>query len=205
MPFVLFSMTGGWLADRFSKRQVTLWTKAMEIGAMTLATAGLAAQSRSATLAALGLVATQAALFGPSKYGLLPELLPATRLSWGNGVIELGTFLAIIVGTVTGAALAERFHGREVYAGYLLLALAIVGFFTSLGIDRVPAAAPEKKFRINFLGDLWQQIGLMRRDQALFLAVLGNTYFWFLGSLLFSTVVVYGPDVLHIGRPGPAI
>ena len=205
MPFVLFSMTGGWLADRFSKRQVTLWTKAMEIGAMTLATAGLAAQSRSATLAALGLVATQAALFGPSKYGLLTELLPAKRLSWGNGVIELGTFLAIIVGTVTGAALAERFHGREVYAGYLLLALAIVGFFTSLGIDRVPAAAPEKKFRINFLGDLWQQIGLMRRDQALFLAVLGNTYFWFLGSLLFSTVVVYGPDVLHIGRPGPAI
>ncbi len=200
MPFVLFSMTGGWLADRFSKRQVTLWTKAMEIGAMTVATAGLAAHSRPTTLVALGLVATQAALFGPSKYGLLPELLPAKRLSWGNGVIELGTFLAIIVGTITGASLAERFHDREVYAGYLLLALAIVGFFTSLGIDRVPAAAPEKKFRINFLGDLWHQIGLMRRDQALFLAVVGNTYFWFLGSLLFSTVVVYGPDVLHIGQ-----
>jgi acyl-[acyl-carrier-protein]-phospholipid O-acyltransferase/long-chain-fatty-acid--[acyl-carrier-protein] ligase len=200
MPFVLFSMTGGWLADRFSKRQVTLWTKVMEIGAMTVATAGLAAHSRIATLVALGLVATQAALFGPSKYGLLPELLPAKRLSWGNGVIELGTFLAIIVGTITGASLAEHFHGREVYAGYLLLALAIVGFFTSLGIDRVPAAAPDKRYRINFLADLWQQIGLMRRDQALFLAVLGNTYFWFLGSLLFSTVVVYGPDVLHIGQ-----
>jgi len=131
---------------------------------------------------------------------LLPELLPAKRLSWGNGVIELGTFLAIIVGTVTGAAMAEHFHGREVYAGYALLGLAVVGFCTSLGIDRVPAAAPEKKYRINFAGDLWHQIGLMRRDQALFLAVLGNTYFWFLGSLLFSTVVVYGPDVLHIGQ-----
>ncbi|MGD0629734.1 MAG: acyl-[ACP]--phospholipid O-acyltransferase [Terracidiphilus sp.] len=200
MPFVLFSMTGGWLADRFSKRRVTLWTKVMEIGAMTVATAGLAAHSRIACLVALGLVATQAALFGPSKYGLLPELLPAKRLSWGNGVIELGTFLAIIVGTITGASLAEHFHGREVYAGYFLLALAIIGFFTSLGIDRVPAAAPDKRYRINFLDDLWQQIGLMRRDQALFLAVLGNTYFWFLGSLLFSTVVVYGPDVLHIGQ-----
>ena len=118
----------------------------------------------------------------------------------GNGVIELGTFLAIIFGTVTGAALAEHLHGREVYAGYFLLALAVVGFFTSLGIDRVPAAAPEKPYRINFLGDLWQQIGLMRRDKALFLAVLGNTYFWFLGSLLFSTVVVFGPDVLHVGQ-----
>jgi acyl-[acyl-carrier-protein]-phospholipid O-acyltransferase/long-chain-fatty-acid--[acyl-carrier-protein] ligase len=200
MPFVLFSMTGGWLADRFSKRRVTLWTKVMEIGAMIVATAGLAAHSRIACLVALGLVATQAALFGPSKYGLLPELLPAKRLSWGNGVIELGTFLAIIVGTITGASLAEHFHGREVYAGYALLTLAIVGFFTSLGIDRVPAAAPDKKYRINFLGDLWHQIGLMRRDRALFLVVVGNTYFWFLGSLLFSTVIIYGPDVLHIGQ-----
>ena len=200
MPFVLFSMTGGWLADRFSKRQVTLWTKGMEIGAMTVATVGLANHSQPICLVALGLVATQAALFGPSKYGLLPELLPAKRLSWGNGVIELGTFLAIIVGTITGASMAEHFHGREVYAGYFLLALAVIGFFTSLGIDRVPAAAPEKRYRINFLGDLWQQIGLMRRDTALFLAVAGNTYFWFLGSLLFSTVVVYGPDVLHIGQ-----
>jgi acyl-[acyl-carrier-protein]-phospholipid O-acyltransferase/long-chain-fatty-acid--[acyl-carrier-protein] ligase len=200
MPFVLFSMVGGWLADRFSKRQVTLWTKAMEIGAMTVATAGLAFHSWPASLLALGLVATQAALFGPSKYGLLPELLQTKRLSWGNGVIELGTFLAIIVGTITGASLAEHFAGREVYAGFVLLGLAIVGFFTSFGIDPVPAAAPDKKLRINFLEDLWQQIGLIRRDQPLFLAVLGNTYFWFLGSLLFSTIVVYGPDVLHVGQ-----
>jgi len=114
MPFVLFSMTGGWLADRFSKRQVTIWTKVMEIGAMTVATIGLATHQTALTLVALGLVATQAALFGPSKYGLLPELLPAKRLSWGNGVIELGTFLAIIVGTITGATMAERFRGHEV-------------------------------------------------------------------------------------------
>jgi acyl-[acyl-carrier-protein]-phospholipid O-acyltransferase/long-chain-fatty-acid--[acyl-carrier-protein] ligase len=200
MPFVIFSMTGGWLADHFSKRRVTIWTKVMEIAAMTVATAGLAMHERTLTLVALGLVATQAALFGPSKYGLLPELLPAKRLSWGNGVIELGTFLAIIIGTVTGAAMAEHFHGHEVYAGYALLALACTGLATSFGIDRVPAAAPEKKFRINFVGDLWQQIKLMRADQPLFLAVLGNTYFWFLGSLLFSTIIVFGPDVLHIGQ-----
>jgi acyl-[acyl-carrier-protein]-phospholipid O-acyltransferase / long-chain-fatty-acid--[acyl-carrier-protein] ligase len=200
MPFVLFSMSGGWLADHFSKRQVTIWTKVMEIASMVVATIGLAAHSQSITLLALGLVATQAALFGPSKYGLLPELLPTPRLSWGNGVIELGTFLAIILGTVTGASLAEHFPGREIYAGYTLIALAFLGFLTSLGIDRVPPAAPEKRYRINFIGDLWKQIGIMRRDQALFLAVLGNTYFWFLGSLMFATVVVYGPDVLHIGQ-----
>jgi acyl-[acyl-carrier-protein]-phospholipid O-acyltransferase/long-chain-fatty-acid--[acyl-carrier-protein] ligase len=131
---------------------------------------------------------------------LLPELLPAKRLSWGNGVIELGTFLAIIAGTVTGSSLAENLHGREVYVGYGLMALSLVGLLSSLGIDKVPAAAPNKKFRINFIGDLWRQIQIMRGDRPLFLAVLGNTYFWFLGALLFSTIVVYGPDVLHIGQ-----
>ena len=77
----------------------------------------------------------------------------------------------------------------------MLLGLSAVGFFTSLGVDNVPAAAPEKPFRLNIVGDLWVQIGKMRKDRALFLAVLGNTYFWFLGSLLFSTIVIYGPDV----------
>ena len=200
IPFLFFSMPGGWLADRFSKRQVTLWTKVMEFGSMLLATAGLATNTLWLTLVALTLVASQAALFGPSKYGLLPELLPERRLSWGNGVIELGTFIAIILGTIGGAWMGEHFSGHEVYAGYVLLGLAAAGLATSLGIDHVPAAAPEKPFRANVLSDLWTQIGIMRKDRALFLAVLGNTYFWFLGSLLFSTIVVYGPDVLHVGQ-----
>ena len=82
----------------------------------------------------------------------------------------------------------------------MLLGLSAIGFVTSLGVDNVPAAAPEKPFRLNIVGDLWVQIAKMRKDQALFLAVLGNTYFWFLGSLLFSTIVIYGPDVLHVGQ-----
>ncbi len=200
VPFILLSMPGGWLADHFSKRQITIWTKVMELGSMIVATAGLAMHSLTLSLVALTLVASQAALFGPSKYGLLPELLPARRLSWGNGVIELGTFLAIIIGTVTGATMAERFHGYEVYAGYVLLGLALVGLLTSLGIDKVPAAAPTKQFQFNIVSDLWRQIKVMHQDRPLFLAVAGNTYFWFLGSLLFSTIVVYGPDVLHIGQ-----
>ena len=200
LPFLILSMPGGWLADRFSKRQITIWTKAMEFGSMLLATAGLATHTLGLSLAALTLVASQAALFGPSKYGLLPELLPEKTLSWGNGVIELGTFLAIIFGTVAGAWMGEHFSAHEVYAGYVLMGLSVIGLGTSLAIDKVPAAAPEKPFRLNIVGDLWVQVGKMRRDRALFLAVLGNTYFWFLGSLLFSTIVVYGPDVLHVGQ-----
>ena len=200
VPFLILSMPGGWLADRFSKRQITIWTKLMEFGSMLLATAGLATHSLTLSLVALTLVASQAALFGPSKYGLLPELLPEKSLSWGNGVIELGTFLAIIIGTVAGAWMGESFSGHEMYAGYVLLGLSVIGFATSLGIDKVPAAAPEKPFRVNIVSDLLAQIGKMRKDRALFLAVLGNAYFWFLGSLLFSTIVIYGPDVLHIGQ-----
>ena len=200
VPFLIFSMPGGWLADRFSKRQVTIWTKVMEFGSMLLATAGLASHTLALSLVALTLVASQAALFGPSKYGLLPELLPEKKLSWGNGVIELYTFLAIIAGTVAGAWMGEHFNGHEVVAGYVLLGLSAVGFVTSLGVDNVPAASPEKPFRLNIVGDLWVQIGKMRKDPALFLAVLGNAYFWFLGSLLFSTIVIYGPDVLHVGQ-----
>jgi acyl-[acyl-carrier-protein]-phospholipid O-acyltransferase/long-chain-fatty-acid--[acyl-carrier-protein] ligase len=200
VPFLIFSMPGGWLADRFSKRQVTIWTKVMEFGSMLLATAGLATHTLALSLVALTLVASQAALFGPSKYGLLPELLPEKNLSWGNGVIELWTFLAIIIGTVVGAWMGQQFAGHEVNAGYALLGLSAVGFATSFGVDKVPAAAPLKPFRLNIVGDLWTQIGKMRKDTALFLAVLGNTYFWFLGSLLFSTIVIYGPAVLHVNQ-----
>ncbi len=200
VPFLIFSMPGGWLADHFSKRQVTIWTKVMEFASMLIATAGLATHTLALSLVALTLVATQAALFGPTKYGLLPELLPEKSLSWGNGVIELWTFMAIIIGTVVGAWMGQQFSGHEVIAGYVLLSLSAIGFFTSLGVDNVPPAAPEKPFRLNIAGDLWVQIRKMRKDPALFLAVLGNTYFWFLGSLLFSTIVIYGPDVLHVGQ-----
>ena len=138
VPFLILSMPGGWLADRFSKRQITIWTKGMEFGSMLLATAGLMSHQLWLSLVALTLVASQAALFGPSKYGLLPELLPEKSLSWGNGVIELGTFLAIIVGTVAGAGMGERFQGHEQNAGYVLLGLSVLGFATSLGIEKVP-------------------------------------------------------------------
>jgi acyl-[acyl-carrier-protein]-phospholipid O-acyltransferase / long-chain-fatty-acid--[acyl-carrier-protein] ligase len=195
VPLVLFSMAGGFLADRFSKRRVIIWTKLIEIAAMAAGIIALGTGYFPLQLAVLFVVATQAALFGPSKYGLLPEVLPEKWLSWGNGILELLTFLAIISGTVAAGLMSERFHGHEVYAFVLLLALACCGLISSLGIAKVPAAAPEKKFRINFVADLVQQVRLMRRDRTLFLAVLGNTYFWFIGMLFLQTVFVYGKDI----------
>ncbi len=218
IPLVLFSMAGGFLADRFSKRSVTIGTKIIEIAAMALAIVALTTQQKAdlaqvtelwqhpgllfthfpLALVVLFIVAIQAALFGPSKYGLLPELLPEKSLSWGNGIIELGTFLAIISGAMAAGWLAQVFATHEPRAGIVLVGLAVVGLISSLSITHVPAAAPQKKFRANFIAELWEQIQQMRPDPTLWLAVLGNTYFWFLGPLFLQTVLVYGNDVLHL-------
>jgi len=198
VPFILFSMTGGFLADRYSKRTVTIGTKFLEMAVMGLAIAGLGWQNLHLEMAAVFLASTQAALFGPSKYGLLPELLPESLLSWGNGVLELGTFLAVIAGGVSGAFLADFFQSHQQWSGVIFLGLSGVGLIFSLGIGKVPAADPAKKFRANPIGDLWEQGRLIRKDRVLWLAVLGNTYFWFLGALLTANIVFYGSDVLHI-------
>ena len=197
LPFILFSMTGGYLANRHSKRTVTIGVKVFEIFIMGLATAGLATHNLTLVMSCVFLMGVHSAIFGPSKYGSLPELLPERRLSWGNGILELGTFLAIISGTVVGAMLSQRFEHAPVWAGATLIVLALFGLGSSLGITRVPPADPTKKFRLNFLGDLWEQIQLIRKDRVLFLAVLGNNYFWFLAVLLSQNVIIYGLDVLR--------
>src|SRR5712664_4538940 len=197
-PFILFSLSGGYLADRFSKRTVTIWTKVFEVGVMLFAAGALVGPNLSLALAAIFLVCTQGALFGPSKYGLLPELLPPEKLSWGNGVLELGTFLAIIVGSMSGSFLAEAFNRREIYAGALLLGFTVIGLVWSFGIGRVPAADPAKRFHLVSLIDVWSPMKLIRSDRVLWLAVLGNTYFFFVAGLLQFNIFIYGQDVLHI-------
>jgi acyl-[acyl-carrier-protein]-phospholipid O-acyltransferase / long-chain-fatty-acid--[acyl-carrier-protein] ligase len=198
LPFILFSMSGGYFADRFSKRSVTIWTKCFEIAVMLFAIASFAVHNLQMSLVALFLASTQGALFGPSKYGLLPELLPEKKLSWGNGVIELGTFLAAISGTVIGAYLSDAFAGRQQISGFIFLGCSVVGLLTSLGISKVPAADPTRKFKFNFLSDLWIQGKRIRQDRVLWLAVAGNTYFFFLAALLQFDIVFYGRDLLHL-------
>ena len=197
-PFILFSLAGGFLADRFSKRTVTIWTKVFEVGVMLFAAAALIQPDLQLALAAIFLVCTQGAVFGPSKYGLLPELLPPEELSWGNGVLELGTFMAIILGSMSGAFLAEAFSGREIYSGVLLLGFTVIGLLTSFGISFVPAAAPAKRFHLVSLIDVWSPMKRIRSNRVLWLAVLGNTYFFFVAGLLQFDIFIYGQDVLHI-------
>ena len=198
LPFIFFSMTGGYFADRYSKRSVVIGTKLMEIVVMAVAIAGLAMRSLPIECAAVFLISTQSALFGPSKYGLLPELLPEQKLSWGNGIIELGTFLGSISAVMAAGFLAAHFRGRQEMSGVILLGCTLIGLTTSFAISRVPAADPTKRFRWNPLGDLFSNLKIIRGDRVLSWAVVGNTYLWFLAALLQFTIVIYGHDVLHV-------
>ena len=204
LPFILFSMAGGFLADRFSKRSVMLGVKVFELFIMLLVLAGLWAWNKNFLLAGVFLLGTHSAIFGPAKYGSLPELLSEQKLSWGNGILELGTFMAIILGSVAAAVMAQYFHGRQWLSGIILIALAVAGFISCLGITKIPAANPQKKFHANFPCEIWQQVRLMRGDRPLWLALLGNSYFSFFGMLLLLNLFFYGSqtlgvDEMHIG------
>jgi acyl-[acyl-carrier-protein]-phospholipid O-acyltransferase/long-chain-fatty-acid--[acyl-carrier-protein] ligase len=198
VPFLIFSIPGGYFADRFSKRSVTIWTKLLEALTMGMATYALWVNRLDLAAVALFFVSTQSAIFGPSKYGLLPELLPTTKLSWGNGVIELWTLLAAIGGTLAGGVLAHHFHGRQQWSGILLVLLSLLGLLTSLGISRVPAADPARRYHWNWAKQFLEEIQRMRQDAVLWVAVIANTFFWFLGTILLLNIVLYGTDILQV-------
>jgi len=200
LPFILFSMAGGFLADRFSKRTIMVGVKIFEVFVMLFVLAGLVGSRMPILLGGVFLMGTHSAFFGPSKYGSLPELLPEKRLSWGNGILELGTFTAIILGTFAAALLSEQFGDHQSWSGLILIALAFIGLAISLGITRVPAADPEKKFHLNFVGDLLGRLRAMRGDRPLILALVGNTYFNFLGALLLLNLFFYGAGALHVSK-----
>ncbi len=201
VPFILFSMGGGFLADRCSKRRVILGVKVFEIFVMSLALFSLATRQLYLTIFCVFLMGVHSAIFGPSKYGLLPELLPEKKLSWGNGVLEFGTFIAIIAGTVAGGVMCKAFAAQPAWPGVILTGLAFIGLATGRQITKVPAADPLKKFRPNFVADLWAQIKYIRRDRPLWLALIGNTYFFFIAALIQFVIVIYAADVLAIKDP----
>jgi acyl-[acyl-carrier-protein]-phospholipid O-acyltransferase/long-chain-fatty-acid--[acyl-carrier-protein] ligase len=198
VPFLLFSIPGGFLADKYSKRSVTIWTVVGQAAVMGLATWALATGRLGWAGAALFLMSTIGAIFGPTKYGLLPELLPEAKLSWGNGIIEFGTLVAAIVAALAGGFFAHAFRGRQVWSGVIFIGLAAVGLLISLGITKVPAADPGRSFDWNFAREFFSELRHMRGDRLLLTAVVANTFFWFLGSLLLLNIVLYGADVLFL-------
>jgi acyl-[acyl-carrier-protein]-phospholipid O-acyltransferase/long-chain-fatty-acid--[acyl-carrier-protein] ligase len=199
-PFILFSMLGGWLADRFSKQRVMSAVKLAEVAIMLFAAFALSLRSLPLELTAVFLMGCHSALFGPSKYGILPEVLPHDRLSWGNGILELLTFLGIIFGTVVGAFFAESLAGTPGLAGVILAVLAVGGWLCSRQVLPVPAAAPDRPLPLNPVAELWKQLKVMRADRDLWRANWGNVGFFFVAAMVQMNLLLHAKDVLKLGE-----
>jgi acyl-[acyl-carrier-protein]-phospholipid O-acyltransferase/long-chain-fatty-acid--[acyl-carrier-protein] ligase len=197
-PFILFAMLGGWLADRNSKQRMMVYVKAAEMGIMAFAGLALALGSLPLKLGAIFLMGCHSAIFAPSKYGILPEILPHEKLSWGNGILELLTFLGVILGTVAAGIFSDIFKGREWIAGPILVVIAFGGWMLSRQVTPVPAADPTCPVRINPITDLWRQLRIMKQDRDLWRACWGNTGFYFISALVMMNVVVFGKSVLNL-------
>ena len=188
VPLIAFSVPAGLISDRFSKRTVIIVMKAVEIVLMAAAAGVLFVQPQGGVpaLVILGCMGAQSALFSPSKYGILPELLPHSRLSLGNGVLEMWSTLAIIAGTAS-AGLLLGLAGPPWIAGALLCVLSLAGFGAALTVPAVPAARSSGGLMAS-LREGWSAINT---DRVLRLAVLGSIFFWLVASIFFQVIVVY--------------
>ncbi|MGH8515190.1 MAG: MFS transporter, partial [Gammaproteobacteria bacterium] len=137
LPFFLFSGYAGHLADVFSKRAVLVATKFFEIGAMALGVFAFASGRFEFMLAVLFLMALHSVFFSPAKYGILPEILAEKDLSRANGLLEMSTFLAIILGTSLGSLILAALKDRPEWIGLLLTLIAVIGTLASFGIPKV--------------------------------------------------------------------
>jgi acyl-[acyl-carrier-protein]-phospholipid O-acyltransferase/long-chain-fatty-acid--[acyl-carrier-protein] ligase len=199
LPFMFSSPYGGQFADRFSKRSVSIAVKLGEIGIMVAGCLALfSPQHLWISLLVLGLMGVRAGIFGPSKYGILPELVPEKKLSWANGVIELTTFVAIMGGTIAGIYLYWQFKAWLPGAMFPLMALSAIGAWVAFGITKVPSANPTRPIRLNAAGELWRYFHYARRDRVLWLAVLGNAFFWFAGGMVYQNIVIYAKHALGV-------
>ena len=204
-PFILFAMLGGWMADRYSKQRVMVKVKVAEMFIMAFAGLALWAPGLTLKLVAVFLMGCHSAIFAPSKYGIMPEILPHEKLSWGNGIMELLTFLGVILSTIAAGLFVKEFKGKEWLAGPILLVLAIIGWAFSRSITPAPAAAPDSPLRINPFTDLWRQLSIMNQDRDLWRACWGNAGFFFISALVMMNVMLFGEDTLKLPEEDVAI
>jgi acyl-[acyl-carrier-protein]-phospholipid O-acyltransferase/long-chain-fatty-acid--[acyl-carrier-protein] ligase len=197
LPYALFSATAGQIADKFEKSRLIRIVKVWELGLMALATAGFLTGSVTALMLVLFGLGIQATFFSPLKYGILPDLLSERELIAGNGLIEAGTFLAILAGTIAGGALFLLPNGAAVSAAGLLVAAG--GIFAAWFVPAVPAAAANLRIGWNFWRETAGLITAARNKKPVWLAILGISWFWAVGATLLAELPTIARDSLHAG------
>ena len=199
LPFFLFSATAGQLADKYDKARLARLVKVLEMAIMGVAAAGFFLTSLPVLMGALFLLGCHSTLFGPVKYAILPQHLREEELVGGNALIEAGTFVAILIGTLAGGLLAGSVaHPVWIAVGGFVVALA--GYLTSRGIPAAPAPAPELKVNLNPLSETWRNIAFARENRTVFLSILGISWFWLYGALFLAQFPAYGKFVLGGGE-----
>ena len=198
LPYFLFSAIAGQIAERLEKQKLIVITTLMEVAIMSLAAFGFILHSMPVLLLALFLTGTQSTLFGPVKYSILPSVLKPEELTGGNGLVEMGTSMAILLGMVTGGLIFQLSGADGPYvAATFIVGLAIAGNLTARQIPTVDAGNPALNIDWNPFRVSWQIWQLTRQRLAVRNAVLGVSWFWFVGTILTAQLPVYAQT--HLG------
>src|ERR1041385_7605410 len=198
LPSALFSGYAGHLADVYSKRTILVFVKICEIVIMFFALAAFFIGHIQFMLASVFLMGVHSTFFSPAKYGILPEMLPESELSRGNGLLEMSTFIAIILGTSVGGAVFAVWKQNLPFIGALMIAIAVLGALASVGITRVPASGAKKPIRVNPMHEIFAGLQRLRQERPLWLTVIGISFFWFLGALVQIDILFFGKELLHL-------
>ncbi len=191
LPFFLISATAGQLADKYEKGFLIRRVKLAEIALMALATIGFALESVALLIGVLFLLGVQSAVFGPLKYGILPQHLRDDELLGGNGLVEMGTFIAILAGTNLGGILIALPAGGKTAIGVTVVTIAVAGYLASRAIPTAPPAAPGLSINWNPVTETWRNLRFLARNRTVFLSVLGISWFWFLGATYLAQLPNY--------------
>ncbi|MCY4420912.1 MAG: MFS transporter [Gammaproteobacteria bacterium] len=182
LPFFLFSATAGQIADSFAKADLIRKIKLGEIAIMLFAAVGFYLNSIPLLLVALFFMGTQSSFFGPIKYSIIPEHLAQKELIGGNALVESGTFMAILLGTMLGGILVSITSDSRTLVSYTVITLAGLGYLSALRIPSTPPVAPLLKIRWNPVVETYRNLSALRKHGAVFFAILGISWFWFLGA-----------------------
>jgi 1-acyl-sn-glycerol-3-phosphate acyltransferase len=197
LPFLLFSATSGQLADKYPKEVLIRFIKNLEIGIMLLAGWGFVHQNVPMLLACVFLMGLHSTLFGPVKFAYLPQHLTERELTGGNGMVEMGTFVAILLGNVAGGLLIALPLVGPMYVGVACVVLALLGRGLAQAVPDSPATDPALKINWNPFTETWRNLQLAHTNVVVFRSLLGISWMWFFGAVFLSQFPAFAHDVLH--------
>ena len=200
LPYFLFSALAGQVADKYDRAMLVRRIKLAEVAIMACAAAGFFFSSVYFLLAVLFLMGLQSTFFGPIKYSIIPQHLGPRELVSGNALVEMGTFLAILLGSISGVLL-KMDAADPLIVSVAVVGLAALGYLAARGIPAAPAADPGTRLEWNLWKETWRIVGYAREVKSVWISVLGISWFWFLGAAYTTQLKVYVDDYL-LGTDG---